>query len=110
MFFLFPSGPFAVVPCPQSHPTKQPPPAWGSANLPTSPLPQFPREARQLPALTFLAAGRLQRQEQPQEEEEEAAGRHGSRQGHGLSGHGGAAERGPSSQGAELGHAALPQE
>lgn len=80
--------------------------------FPAFPLPQFPQEVRQLPALTFLAAGRLQLQEQPQEKEEEeaAAGRHGGRQGHGLSGRGGAAERGPSSQGAALGHAALPQE
>lgn len=65
-------------------------------------MPQFPREVRQLPALTFLAAGRFQGQEQPQEEEEEAAGRHGGRQSRGLSGSGGAAERGPSSQGAAL--------
>lgn len=63
-----------------------------------------------MPALTFLAAGRFQLQEQPQEEEEEAAGRHGDRQGCGLSGRGGAAEHGPSSQDVALGHAALLQE
>jgi len=105
MFFPSLRGPFAVVPCPRGHPTKQPPPALGSEHLPAFALPQFPREARQLPALTLLAAGRLQHQKQPQEEEEEGAGRHGGRQGHG-----GAAESGPCSQGVGLGHAALPQE
>lgn len=54
-------------------------------------LPQFPHEVR-FPALTFLAAGRLR--EQPQEDEEQAAGRHGGRQGLELSEE--AAERGRS--------------
>lgn len=38
-------------------------------------LPRFPWDVRQLPALTFLAEGRFQLQEQSQEEQ--AAGRHG---------------------------------
>lgn len=110
MLFLFPRDTFTLVPCPQSYATKQLPPAQGSAPLPTFPLPQFPWEVRQLPALTFLAADGLQLQEQPQKEQEEAAGRHGDRQSCRLSGRGGAAEHSPSSKNAALGHTALPQE
>lgn len=72
MYLPFPRGSPTVVPCP---PAAAAPPARGWAHPAAFPVALFPRDARQVPALTLLAEGSLGLEEQPQQQQ--AAGGHG---------------------------------
>lgn len=111
MFFLFPRGSFTVVPCPQSHPTEQLPPARVSAHLPAfPPCLSFPgRSGSCLHLPSWQQAGSKARSSPRRRRRRQRAGMAAGR----ALGFRGAEEQpsaAPPRRALRFGHAALPQE